>query len=136
DSALAEPFDWSEAVAEVCLGGGAEADAGACGGDQVELAVIGVGGVNDCRVRAEAPGLREQLDRQQAVLGQAFLDLAGVLVCVDVQWQAFLLGVTGQVLEPGTGTCPNGVGGDAHPDPALAQRLELTQILRDALLTK
>ena len=59
-----------------------------------------------------------------------------MLVCVDVQWQAFLLGVTGQVLEPGTGTCPNGVGGDAHPDPALAQRLELTQILRDALLTK
>src|SRR5947208_1747638 len=67
---------------------------------------------------------------------QALFDLSRLLVGVHVQRQAFALGVTGQVLEPGTGTCPNGVGGDADPDAPLAQRLELTQVIGRVLLAE
>ena len=55
---------------------------------------------------------------------------------MDVQRETLLLGVTGQVLEPGTGTCPDGVGGDADANTALAQGLELAQVFGHALLTE
>ena len=80
--------DRREAVAEVRLGRRADADPRARLGEQVELARVGVRRVDDRRVRAEAAGLREQLDRPQAVLGEALLDLARLLVGVHVQRQA------------------------------------------------
>ena len=46
---------------------------------------VGVGCMDDRRVRAEAAGLRQQLERAQAVLGEALLDLARLLVGVYVQ---------------------------------------------------
>ena len=47
-----------------------------------------MGRVDDRRVRSEAAGVGEQLDRTEAVLREAFLDLAGLLVGMDVQRQA------------------------------------------------
>jgi hypothetical protein len=41
--------------------------------------------MNDRRVRAEAAGALEQLDRPAAVLGETLLDLPRLLVSVDVQ---------------------------------------------------
>src|SRR5213079_1692801 len=75
DTALAKPLDGSEAVAEVRLGGGAQADAGLRLGEQVELGVARLGGVDDGRARTEAAGGRKQLDRPEAVLGEAFVHL-------------------------------------------------------------
>ena len=55
---------------------------------------------------------------------------------MHVQRQALALGVTGQVLEPGTGTCPNGVGGEPDANAAFPQGLELPQVLSHAFLTE
>ena len=62
-------------------------------GEEVELALVGVRGVDDRRPRPEAAGLGQELDRPEAVLGEAFLDLARLLVGVDVEDEALALGV-------------------------------------------
>src|SRR3954468_24658391 len=80
DSAGAELLDRNEAVAEVRLGGGADTDPRTGLGDEVELVAVRMRGVDDGRVRAEAAGSRQQLDRPLPVLGDAFLDLAWLLV--------------------------------------------------------
>ena len=85
DPALAEALDGREAVAEVRLRGRADADARAGLGEEVELGVVGVRSVDDRRARAEAARLGQELDRPDAVLGQALLDLARLLVGVDVE---------------------------------------------------
>src|SRR5262249_34231193 len=59
DTAFAEPLDRREAVSEVRLRRGAEADPGARIRDQVELGPVGVSGVDDGRVGAKAPTLCE-----------------------------------------------------------------------------
>ena len=82
-----------EAVREIGLGGRAGADRGARLREQVELRAVGLRRVHDRRMRAEAAGTGEQLDRPAAVLGEALLDLARLLVGVDVQRQAVLDGV-------------------------------------------
>ena len=78
-------LDRRVAVAEVRLGRRAEADAGTGVGEEVELVRVGVRGVDDGRPRAETARAGEQLDRADAVLGEAFLDLARLLVGVDVE---------------------------------------------------
>ncbi|MDX6568127.1 MAG: hypothetical protein QOH15_705, partial [Gaiellales bacterium] len=90
--------------------------------------------MDDCRARAEAAAVGEKLDRPQAVLGQAFLDLARLFVRMDVQGQLVLRRVASKLLEPVTRASTNGVGGDADADVRRAQLLEPTQVLRDGLL--
>ena len=67
--------------------------------EQVELVAVGVRRVHDRRARAEAALAGEQLDRPQAVLGEALLDLAWLLVGVDVQRQAVLGGVRAELAQ-------------------------------------
>ena len=72
-----------------------------------------MGRVDDGRARAEAAGAGEQLDRADAVLEQALLDLARLLAGVDVEDEALALGVAAELLEPVAGAGADGVGGNA-----------------------
>ena len=92
--------------------------------------------VHDRRPFAEATGPVEQLDRPDAVLGQALLDLARLLIRVHVERQPLGDCVAADLLEPVFGTRTHGVGGDADGNPAAAQILDLAQVLRDRLLPK
>ena len=92
--------------------------------------------VNDGRALAEATGPVEQLDRADAVLGEALLDLTRLLVRVHVQRQRLRCGVAADLLEPVRRTGAHGVGGDADCHPALTQILDLLQILRHGLLAE
>ncbi len=56
--------------------------------------------VDDRRARTEAARLGEQLDRPQAVLGEALLDLARLLVGVHVEDEPLARGVGADLLEP------------------------------------
>src|SRR5205823_2759785 len=118
-----------EAVAEIGLGRRAYADPRSRFGEEVELASVGVGRVDDGRVRAETAGLREQLDRAQAVLGQALLDLARLLVGVDVQRQALGSRVASELLEPVARARAHGVGGEADAHACLTNGFELCEVL-------
>ena len=80
-------------------------------------------------VRAEAAGVGQQLDRAAAVLGQALLDLARLLVGVDVERQRLVRRVAPELLEPVARAGANGVGGEPDPDSFVAQRLELAEVL-------
>ena len=84
---MEQSLDGEEAVAEVRLG--RRAGAHACAGrrEQVELVAVRVRRVDDRRARRQAAARVEQLDRPQPVLGEALLDLARLLVGVDVQRQ-------------------------------------------------
>ena len=124
------------AVAEVRLGRRAQADASAVLGEEVELGVVRVRGVDDGRARAEAAGPGEQLDRPHAVLGEALLDLARLLVGVHVQGQALGRGVAADLLEPVGRAGADGVGGDADAHALLAQRLDLAQKVRRRRLAR
>ena len=126
--------DRQEAVAEVRLGGRADADRGARVAKQVELVAVRVRGVDDRRPRAEAALAREQLDRPQAVLGQALLDLERLLVGVDVKRQLVLGRVPAELAQRLRRAGPDGVGGDPDRDPGGAERLELGQVLGDRVL--
>ena len=118
-----------EAVGEVGLGRRASADRRAALAQQVQLGAVGVRRVDDGRVRPEAAGAVEQLDRPAAVLGEALLDLARLLVGVDVQRQALRRRVAAELLEPVARAGADGVGGDADTDPVGAERLELPEIV-------
>src|SRR2546423_8468458 len=97
------------------------------GGEKVELMAVRVRRVDDGRAWSETTAGIEQLDRSQAVLGKAFLDLARLLVGVDVQRQVVLGGVTAELLEPVAWTGADGVGSDADADPIGSQLFALTQ---------
>ena len=71
---------------------------------------------------------------RSAVLGEALLDLARLLVGVDVQRQLVLGGVAAELLEPVARTGADGVGGDADADPVGSQLLELAQVRGHRLL--
>ena len=134
DAAGAHALDRQEAVAEVRLRRQACTDTRAGTGEQVELGAVGVRRVHDGRALAEAAGPIEQLDRPDAVLGEALLDLARLFVRVHVQRQPLCGRVAADLLEPVLGTRAHGVGGDSDGNPAAAQVLDLTQVLRDRLL--
>jgi hypothetical protein len=124
-----------EAVGEIGLGRRAGADRRAALREQVELGAVGVRRVDDRRLRTEAAGALEQLDRPAAVLGETLLDLARLLVGMDVERQRLRRGVAAELLEPLAWTSPDGVGGEADADAVGAQRLELAQVLGGGLLT-
>lgn len=90
--------------------------------------------MHDRRPLAEAAGSIEQLDRADAVLGKAFLDLARLFVRVHVERQPLGSCIAADLLEPVFGTCAHGVGGDSDWNPAAAKVLDLAQVLRDRLL--
>ena len=129
------PLDRQEAVAEIRLGRRARADAGA-----------GLGRAGRARGRRRAsrgrpssaaprqPQLGEQLDRAEAVLGEALLDLARLLVGVHVQRQRLLRGVAAELLEPVARARAHGVGGDADADARGPQLLELAEVVGDRIL--
>ena len=89
--------------------------------EQVELAPVRMGRVHHRRVRPEAPGSLEQLDRAQPVLGEALLDLARLLVGVDVQPQALRGRVASDLLQPVGRAGAHGVGGKADGNPGGAE---------------
>jgi CDP-diacylglycerol---glycerol-3-phosphate 3-phosphatidyltransferase len=70
------------------------------------------------------------------VLGDTLFDLAGLLVGMDVQREAFRLGVAADLLEPLGRTGSHGVWGDSDPDSAPAQLLHLAQVVRRRFLPK
>src|SRR5690348_14263632 len=82
DPALAKLLDRREAAAQVRLGGWAEASPRSRFRDEIELVVVRVRRVDDGRSRPEAAGVREELDRAHAVLREALVDLARLLVRV------------------------------------------------------
>src|SRR5512133_1164963 len=129
DSALADLFDRHEPVAEVCLSRRADADPGTRLCNQLELASVCMRGVHDRRVRTEAAGLREQLNRPEAVLRDALLDLARLLTGVYVQRKTLARSVSAEVLEPSAGAGADGVGGEADAYASRAHRLELGQVV-------
>src|SRR2546421_4653033 len=90
--------------------------------------------VDDGRAWSETTAGVDQLDRSQAVLGEAFLDLARLLVGVGVQRQVVLGGVTAELLEPVAWTGADGVGSDADADPIGSPPFELTQVRGHRLL--
>ena len=74
------------------------------------------------------PGRGEQLDGTHAVLGDALLDLARLLVGVDVQDEPLAGCVAADLLEPVAGTGADGVGGEADVDPPRAESLDVGQV--------
>ena len=84
--------------------------------------------VDDRRARPEAPGFGQELDRPDAVLLDALLDLTRLLVCVDVQRQGVLRRVTPDLPEPIGGAGAHGVGGEADLDAPAEQVLDLVQV--------
>src|SRR3954468_12596436 len=129
DAALAELLDREEAVAQVGFGGRARADARIGLAHEVELRVVGVRRMDDRRSRAKTTCLREELDRADPVLLDAFLDFARLLVRVDVKRELVVLCVAADLFEPARWAGTHGVGGEADLNPALAQVLDLVQIL-------
>ena len=74
----------------------------------------GVRSMDDRGARAETAGPAEQLDGSDAVLGHTLLDLARLLVGVDVEDEPFTLGKAADLLQPGDRTRADGVGGDSY----------------------
>jgi CDP-diacylglycerol--glycerol-3-phosphate 3-phosphatidyltransferase len=105
-------------------------------GQEVELSVVCVGGVDDGRTGSEAASAREQLDRAEPVLLEALLDLTRLLVGVDVKNELLAFRVVSDFLEPLGRTGTNGVGGDAYCCAARAERLDLLQVRAHGLLAK
>src|SRR5947207_12598711 len=136
DAALAHPLDGQKAVSEVRLRRRTRADARTGLRDQVELGAVGVRGVHDSRALAQAPAPVEQLDRADAVLGEAFLDLPRLLVAVDVQRQLLRRRVVADLREPARSAGTYGVGGKADRDATAAQVVHLPEILGRGLLTE
>src|SRR5215211_8350943 len=92
--------------------------------------------VDDGRARSQATAPVEQLDRADAVLGHAFLDLPGLLVGVDVEWQALGVGMAADLLEPVRGAGADGVGGAADADAVGAEVGELREVVGGRVLTE
>jgi hypothetical protein len=121
-------LDWKKAIAEICLRRRADADASARRHEEVELVSVGVRRMDDRAARAETPACIEELDWPHPVLREALLDLARLLVGVDVQRQLVLDGVAAELLEPLARAGADGVGGDADANPGAAQLLELVEV--------
>src|SRR5439155_13688136 len=94
------------------------------------------GRVDDRRPGAEATRPREQLDRADAVLGDALVDLARLLVGMYVQDEPFAPGVAADLLEPVGGTGANRVGGEPDAQPVRPQRLDLAEVVGNRLLAE
>ena len=129
-------LDGEESVAEVRFRCQACADAGSRLGDEIELAIVRVRGMNDGGSRSEAPCAGEELDRANAVLLEALLDLARLLVGVDVEGQGVLSGIAADLLEPFGGARAHGVGGEPDAMPRVAEAIDLLEIFIDGVLAE
>jgi hypothetical protein len=98
--------------------------------------VVSVRRMHDRCARPEAAGAGEELDRADAVFLHAFLDLPRLLVGMDVERQAFPVGVGADLREPVGRAGANGVGGTPDSRAALAELLELAEVLRGRLLAE
>ncbi len=128
DPAMVHANRREEAVAEVGLGRRAGADRRACVAKQVELGAVRVRRMHDGRPLAEAAAVGEQLDRAQAVLGEALLDLARLLVGVDVEHEPFPCRVAADLLEPVARAGADGVGGDADRETRAPEPFDLGEV--------
>ena len=70
------------------------------------------------------------------MLGEALVDLARLLVGVDVEDELLLLGVASDRLEPVRRAGADGVGGNADRQATRAQVVDLAEVLLDRGLTK
>jgi hypothetical protein len=70
------------------------------------------------------------------VLREALLDLARLLVGVNVKRQPFLDGVPADPLEPLGGAGTDGVGGEADSDAARAELVDLVEVCLRRLLAE
>ena len=70
------------------------------------------------------------------MLGDAFVDLARLLVGVHVQRQRVFRRVPAELDEPFARARAHGVGCDADADSGLAQALEISQVVRDRVLAE
>ena len=95
-----------------------------------------MGGVHDRRARAKAPASGEELDGPDSVLGEALVDLARLLVGVDVEDELLLLGIASYRLEPVRRAGADGVGGNADCQATGAQIVNLAEVLVDRGLTE
>jgi len=93
-------------------------------------------GVDDCRVLAETAGALEQLDRTEAVLGETLLDLARLLVGVNVERDSLGGGVATDLLEPLGRTRAHRVGRDTDPEAACSCVIDLAEVGRNRGLTE
>src|SRR3954469_18520158 len=92
-----------EAVAEVALGRGARDDDRAGLRQHVDVGVGDVDAVDDARPRAEEAAAQQQRDRRAAVFGGALVELAHLLVRVDVEHEVVLARVGADCFEPRRG---------------------------------
>ncbi len=129
-----DALDGQEAVAEIGLGRRARADPSARPRGEIELAAVGVGRVHDRGSLAQATGAVEELDRPDAVLGDALLDLAGLLVGVHVKGKAFRRRVAPDLLQPVRRARPHGVRCEPDGDILCPQILDLAEVLHDGAL--
>jgi hypothetical protein len=105
-------------------------------GQEVEFVVVGMRRVHDRRSRPEASRLREQLDGPQSVLGETLVDLARLLVGVDVEDEALALAEGADLLEPIPWAGADGVGGEPDARAGGRERLQLTEVVGDGVLTE
>jgi hypothetical protein len=135
DSAMPHANGREEAVSEISLCRRAGADRRAAVAQKVELRTVRMGRVDDRRPVAEAAAVGEQLDGTPAMLREAFLDLPGLLVGVDVEHEVLGVGVAAELHEPVSRAGAHGVGGNPHRDSTPAQLLELLEVRGHRRLT-
>ena len=128
DRSLANRGNPEKAVAEVGLGRRADADPRAGRREEVELLVARVRCMDDRRLRGEAARVGEELDRAASVLREALLDLAWLLVRMDVEGQLLAGCVPADLLQPGPRAGAHGVGGKADGDSGGAECLDLVEV--------
>ncbi len=119
------------AVAEVALGRRAGGHDRAGLGHQRDVAVAHVDPVHDRRALAEEPGAFQQLDRRAAVLGLALLQLARLLVRVDVADEPVRFGVARDLAQPVRRHRPHAVGGDSDRVAGQPQRVDAGEVVVD-----
>jgi CDP-diacylglycerol--glycerol-3-phosphate 3-phosphatidyltransferase len=130
----AQPLHRDEPVAEVGLRRRADADPRTGVPNEIQLVVARVGCVDDRRPRPEAAGALEQLDGPDAVLRETLLDLAGLLVRVDVEDEILSACVRADLLEPVGRARANGVRGNPDSHPFLPELRDLLEVGADGLL--
>src|SRR5918992_911891 len=114
DPALDQGLERGEPVSEVCLRGRTQADERARLGQEIQLVLVGMRRVDDRRPRPETPALGKELDGPETVFGEALLDLARLLVRMDVQDDAFRGRIAAYFLQPVAWAGTDRVGGDTH----------------------
>ena len=130
----ADPFSRKEAVSEIGLGRRARADDASARGEQIKLGTVRMGCVDDGGPLAEAARSCKQLDRAAAVLCQALLDLARLLVGVHGAGRLGRRSARSPRASRRAGA--NGVRSDSDAESRGPQGFCLGHVRRDRLLTR